>query len=175
MLHTTRKWGVSPCEPEELVTKLKDYTWTLCSAFQTPAGTIWANDSTSPDAIQEYAVLRPDGEGDFKQIETITVDWCKATKLQNYIEEYDAEGCKTTLRSMMQKPTRSQSFYSGLSRPRLLQPTTRLAPIVHKQQQEIMVNTMSYSLFFADQFYAPERPNGSYAPIGPTSNASARR
>ena len=90
MWHTTRIWDVSPAEdPEELAGKLAQQTWCLCSAFETEAGTIWANDSTSPDGLQEFAVLRPEAES-WRQVETITVSWCTAAKLAGYIGQADA-------------------------------------------------------------------------------------
>ncbi len=89
MLHRTRIWGVAPCEDiHDLARKLTDQTWTLCAAFQTAGGTIWANDSTNENALQEYAVLRPEGR-DWHQVETITVSWCKPAKLREYIRQAD--------------------------------------------------------------------------------------
>lgn len=94
MMHTKRVWGVVPAEdPQDLATKLTEMSWTLCSAFETAAGTIWVNDSTNPDALQEYGVLRsrpgPDGSQVWQQVESITVTWCSQEKLRSYIEEAD--------------------------------------------------------------------------------------
>ncbi len=89
MLHQSRIWGVSLCDNAELVAKLQNYSWTLCSAFKTLAGTIWANDSTCADAIQEYAVFRPSDDGEMGQVESITVSWCKAVELKKLIETID--------------------------------------------------------------------------------------
>lgn len=91
MLHKKRKWGVTPCETtEELVDKLAAHSWTLCTAFETKAGIIWANDSTNEDAIQEFAVLQPRADGGYAQVESITVSWCDAAKLGRYIREADS-------------------------------------------------------------------------------------
>ena len=93
MLHTKRIWGVVPCEDaEELALKLTEQTWTLCSAFRTAGGTIWVNDSTTEDALQEYAVLRRGDGGGWDQVETITVSWCSPAKLRADIERADADG-----------------------------------------------------------------------------------
>ena len=63
-------------------------SWTLCTAFETSAGSIWANDSITEDSAQEYGALRPDGDG-YRQVETITVSWCDAAKLRAYIDQAD--------------------------------------------------------------------------------------
>jgi len=89
MLHQLRKWGVSPCEElEELAHQLTRHTWTLCTAFRTAKGTIWANDSTSPDHHQEYGVLRR-VERSWHQVESITVSWCDQESMLEYLERAD--------------------------------------------------------------------------------------
>lgn len=75
-------------DPPDLAEKLSAYSQVLCSAFETAGGTIWACDSTSEDAIQEYGVLRPDGDH-YRQVESITVSWCDAAKLERFILEVD--------------------------------------------------------------------------------------
>ena len=91
MLHTRRRWGVAPCEDaDELAAKLADQTRTLRSAFRTARGTIWANDSTCEDALQEYGVLRQTEDGTWCQVESITVSWCDREKLRGYIDQADA-------------------------------------------------------------------------------------
>ena len=94
MMHQRRVWGVSPCaDPDELARKLTDHSWTLCTAFETAVGTVWANDSTREGALQEYGILRrlsPGGAQDWRQVETITVSWCTAEKLRGYIDQADA-------------------------------------------------------------------------------------
>jgi hypothetical protein len=77
MLHNQRIWSLSSiAKPEELVNKLVQYTWTGCQAFELD-GFIFANDSTSPDGAQEYAVLRAATNGnELIQFESITFSWC---------------------------------------------------------------------------------------------------
>lgn len=77
MLHSKRIWGVYPVEStEELAAKLTQYTWTCCTAFEL-SGYLFANDATSGDGAQEYAVLKPYRVGDdLTQIESITFSWC---------------------------------------------------------------------------------------------------
>ena len=80
---------VSRCEDAaEQAEKLEQHTWCLCSAFETAAGTLWANDATSPDGAQEFAVLRPDSAG-WRQVESITVSWCDAAKIASYVRLAD--------------------------------------------------------------------------------------
>jgi len=91
MLHKSRVWGVSHCENQkELARKLIDGNWVLCTAFRSAKGTIWANDATSENAIQEYGVLRQNEEGQWRQVESITVDWCDLEKIKQYVEQADA-------------------------------------------------------------------------------------
>jgi len=91
MLHRKRRWGVTPCgDTGELAAKLREQSWTLCTAFKTAGGTVWANDSTSEDALQEYGVLRRTEGGGWRQVETITVSWCDQKKLCGYITQADA-------------------------------------------------------------------------------------
>jgi hypothetical protein len=77
MLHKTRTWCLhSASDAFDLAAKLTESTWTLCTAFCV-AEYVFANDATSPDGAQEYAVLRPrDERGDYQQIESITFSWC---------------------------------------------------------------------------------------------------
>lgn len=86
MLHQHRIWCVSTVEDaDELVTKLQSHTWCLCTGFRF-GNTLWLNDSTSEDAIQEYAVVRAT---DGTQIESITVSWCEPDTLAQMIRDYD--------------------------------------------------------------------------------------
>ena len=60
MIHTKRRWYVSPVEnTETLAEKLTQHSWTLCTGFALQ-GTLFLNDSTSEDGAQEYAIY---GEG----------------------------------------------------------------------------------------------------------------
>ena len=91
MLHKSRVWGVALCEDqEELAQKLVDGNWVLCTAFRSAKGTIWANDATSEDSLQEYGVLRQNEQGQWRQVESITVDWCDLEKMKQYVEQADA-------------------------------------------------------------------------------------
>lgn len=78
MLHSKRIWTLSTvASAEELAHKLIHYSWTGCQAFQL-GGYLFANDSTSADGAQEYAVLRPsaaDGN-ELVQVDSITFSWC---------------------------------------------------------------------------------------------------
>jgi len=88
VMHRRRRWGVSRKSREELSEALTSMTWCLCTAFQTEGGTIWANDATRADGAQEYAVLRSI-DGAWRQVESITVDWCDRAKLLGFAEEVD--------------------------------------------------------------------------------------
>ena len=52
-----------------LARKLARHTWTACTGFEL-AGTLWVNDSFSPDGHQAYSVIR---KSDNRVIETFTV------------------------------------------------------------------------------------------------------
>ena len=90
MIHHQRTFAVTVIESiEELVRKLTQYTWTLCTCLEYQ-GLFLANDSFSEDGAQEYAVYK---EG--RQIESLTVSWMTPAQLQDVIEgllrgEYDA-------------------------------------------------------------------------------------
>ena len=91
MLHKSRVWSISECQDqEELTQKLVDGNWTLCTAFRSAKGTIWANDATSESSVQEYGVLRQNEKGQWRQVESITVNWCDIEKLKEYVEQADA-------------------------------------------------------------------------------------
>lgn len=88
MYHHNRRWCVTPVESiHELVDKLLRYSWCCCAAFELD-GHVWLNDSTSADALQEYAVVRRPTEADpvFRQVESITVSWCDEPQLTELIE-----------------------------------------------------------------------------------------
>lgn len=92
MLHGRRRWHVATdLTHEEIAARIDQRSLCLCTAFRTAAGTIWACDSTSPDALQEYAILRPtEGQHTWRQVETITTSWCKPADLILYLAEADA-------------------------------------------------------------------------------------
>jgi hypothetical protein len=80
MIHHHRKFAVSVIDSlDELVQKLTDRTWTLCTCFAYQ-GLLLANDSFSEDGAQEYAVYK---EG--RQIESLTVSWMTRENLQEVI------------------------------------------------------------------------------------------
>ena len=59
MLHKSRAFQVvNAGSPEDLVAKFKGdvSVWCGCTGWRLN-GWLWLNDSTSPDAIQEYAVV----------------------------------------------------------------------------------------------------------------------
>ncbi len=90
MMHTKRKWCVTKVATvEELSKLLTETTFGCCHAFYIKGHPdyVWVNDSTAPDRLQEYAVLKrnlPDGE--ILQIESITTSWCTPLEMQQYIE-----------------------------------------------------------------------------------------
>lgn len=89
MYHENRRWCVQPVVScEELADKLHNYSWCNCGGFELK-GFLWLNDSTSPDAAQEYAVVkRPtDNSKEFMQVESITVSWCNSQQLMEYIRQ----------------------------------------------------------------------------------------
>ena len=79
MLHANRAWCVSEvASVEELAKKLTETTWCCCTAFLVAGQPryVWLNDSTSPDGVQEYAVVKLKGaDGWGRQIESITFGW----------------------------------------------------------------------------------------------------
>ena len=81
MIHHQRKFAVTVIESiEELVRKLTQYTWTLCTCLEYQ-GLFLANDSFSEDGAQEYAVYK-----DGRQIESLTVSWMSPTELREVVE-----------------------------------------------------------------------------------------
>ena len=84
-MHTKRIWYVIEIEsPEELARLLVEQTFGCCKAFSVQ-GTpqyVWVNDSTAPDRLQEYGVIKlnnPDGV--ITQIESITTSWCDTRQM----------------------------------------------------------------------------------------------
>ena len=92
MMHRNRTHSVVVVSTDELVEKLGEHGWTGCTGFVTRAGTLWLNDSTSPDAAQEYAVWRLEigYTALWRQVETITTSWCTREKIAHYIIQADA-------------------------------------------------------------------------------------
>jgi len=89
MLHTDRVWCLYEVETaSDLATMLTESSWCCCQAFQVIGHPdyMFLNDSTSPDRIQEYAVIKCEAPAGFKQIESITFGWCDQEKALRYIE-----------------------------------------------------------------------------------------
>ena len=90
MLHENRIWSVSEIESaEKLARLLTEMTWCGCQAFSVQGYPqyVWVNDSTSPDRLQEYGVLKrnyPDGK--IMQIESITFSWCDFDQALQFIQ-----------------------------------------------------------------------------------------
>ncbi len=80
MMHTNRVWCVHEVESaEELARKLTSSTWVLCNgAFvRGYPGYVFLNDSTSEDALQEYAIVKGGLDAtSHRQVESITFSWC---------------------------------------------------------------------------------------------------
>ena len=94
MYHEDRRWCVQPINSAaELAEKLLDYSWCGCCGFELE-GFLWLNDATSPDAAQEYAVVkRPNHDSkEFRQVESITVSWCNRQQLLAYIRQFSGGG-----------------------------------------------------------------------------------
>lgn len=76
MFHDKRRWGISPVYTvEELALKLTCATWCGCQGFVL-GGYLFLNDSTGPDAAQEYAIVKHLPSGRFLQVESVTFSWC---------------------------------------------------------------------------------------------------
>ncbi len=89
MMHAKRRFCAAQVESaEKLAEMLTEYTWTPCSAFfvRGREDVIFANDSTSADGAQEYAVL-VNGDGAWRQVESITFGWCTPAKALGYIRK----------------------------------------------------------------------------------------
>jgi hypothetical protein len=81
MIHHHRTFAVGGIGSlDELVEKLTDRTWTLCTCFAYQ-GLLLANDSFSEDGAQEYAVYK-----DGRQIESLTVSWMTRASLREVLQ-----------------------------------------------------------------------------------------
>mgnify|MGYP003145510460 CR=1 FL=1 len=81
MMHKNRIWQIKDVDSAiELAADLKAATWTRCSGWRF-GDTVWLNDSTCEDGLQEYAVLRDEDHGNYRQLESITVSWCETGQL----------------------------------------------------------------------------------------------
>lgn len=107
MLHKSRIWQLSACPTaEELAHKLTQFTWTCCTAISL-SGYVFANDATSADGAQEYAVLKPRADGSLTQVESITFSWCTEAKAIDLVRQvvsgvFDSENYGTLCQSRFQ-------------------------------------------------------------------------
>ena len=87
MFHQNRVWCVTPVSSvQELARKLTTVTWTCCTAFEL-GGYLWLNDATSPDAAQEFGVVKRIGpNGRPLQVESITFSWCDEATSLDYVQ-----------------------------------------------------------------------------------------
>lgn len=117
MLHKHRMWSVTDINSsDELAIKLTQQTWPGCTAFR--QGTyLYANDATSGDGAQEYAVLRMFTREDLLvQVETITFSWCSiesATELIQQINsnQFDSQLLDRVQAKRFQSPAEHGSCY----------------------------------------------------------------
>ncbi len=85
MMHQNRTHRVTTTRSvRDLAEKLLQDPWTVTTGFKWRSLTL-LNDSTSPDAIQEYAVMKAD-----KQIESLTVYTMTSDELVHELCELDA-------------------------------------------------------------------------------------
>lgn len=90
MFHSKRRWSLSEVESAEALAKmLVERTWTLCCGFYVKGHSeyLFLNDATSEDAAFEVAVVKQLADGNFLQVESITVSWCTMSQTRTYIEE----------------------------------------------------------------------------------------
>jgi len=87
-MHHKRTFRVAPvASVDDLVQKLTEQTWTLCTGFRLDdAGRayLFLNDATGEDGAQEYAVFRQTSEG-WLQVESVTFSWCTAERAREII------------------------------------------------------------------------------------------
>ena len=113
MLHADRIWVVNVVESvEKLSHDLTSMTWCCCQAFrlvQHPQY-VWVNDSTSPDGIQEFALVRIGlAKGSFRQLETVTFGWLDEQQATKLIKaaingDFDNSDWAREVRSILQTP-----------------------------------------------------------------------
>ncbi len=122
MLHSKRIWRLVAVEsPEMLAQKLTQITWTGCSAMEL-RGYLFANDSTSPDGAQEYAILKPHGSGrELVQIESVTFSWCREDRALELIRqicagEFDAFASEYGRVAWSRFQTAAEHGFCGLCR-----------------------------------------------------------
>lgn len=91
MFHSDRQWQLGMVESvDELVEKLVDYSWTVCTGFVL-GDTVWLNDSTGADGAQEYAPLKRQVDGSYRQAESYTVGWCDNPESRGRLARFASE------------------------------------------------------------------------------------
>jgi len=105
--HKNRRWTVRVGTAEDVAQDVKKcVAWTSCTGFYVPGGEhglLVLNDSTGPDAIQEYAIMLVSPhqgvglleavasdasfEAELEQVESLTVSWIDKAKLAVALEE----------------------------------------------------------------------------------------
>ncbi len=110
MLHCDRVWCVTPATSQEaLARQLIETTWCGCTGFELESY-LFLNDSTSPDSLQEFAILKRHEDGQsFLQVESITVSRCDESQMLHYIVatlmgEYDISEFVHEVSPMLQSP-----------------------------------------------------------------------
>lgn len=84
-----RDWNIKTyTDLDELCKELcRDITWTLCTGFRWQ-NVVLVNDSFSEDSLQEFAmVIVEEGKAEGKQLDSITVSWCKPDRLAEIIRD----------------------------------------------------------------------------------------
>ena len=90
MLHTNRTYAVQTVPTlAELADRITRADWCLCQGFEAAdrPGLLVLNDSRSPDALQEYAVVRRTGMGEVLQLDSLTVSWMKTEDVLPTLED----------------------------------------------------------------------------------------
>lgn len=133
-MHENRHWRIRQATtPEELTELLSGMTWCCCQGFELE-GHLWLNDSTSPDAVQEYAVVTTPSEvsEDYRQIESISVSWCNQQQLAGYIRQFHGgetpESCPTGPVAVARSSTELFDFLGITDGPQGVTVEPRLEP-----------------------------------------------
>lgn len=85
MMHYRRRYSVREySDLNELAEALTSMTWCECNAFKWKR-LVLANDSTSADGAQEYAVIMND-----QQVESLTVSWMDKASLIRALERIES-------------------------------------------------------------------------------------
>lgn len=113
MLHADRIWVVNDVETaEKLAHDLTSMTWCCCQAFRLVQHSqyAWVNDSTSPDGIQEYGLVKVGlARGTFRQLDTVTFGWLDEDKALDVVNaavngECDDSDWARNVRPVLQTP-----------------------------------------------------------------------